>query len=261
MLRWAVITGASAGLGVEFAKLCARDGFSVILVARRKDRLDELAADLMASNREIKVEVVAQDLSEAGAAHKLHEKVMAITHEVDVLINNAGFGAAGSFPKPELQKQIEMIDLNVRTLVELTGLFLPRMLTRKMGRILNVGSLAGFQPGPYMSVYYATKAFVNSFSEALHEELRDTGVTCTVLAPGPVRTEFGKVAGVESFRLFKRQQALSAEEVAECGYKAMRAGLDMAIPGVQYKMMPQLLRLAPRALVRKTAGWFNRSVQ
>lgn len=261
MLRWAIITGASAGLGVEFAKLCARDGFSLVLVARRKERLEALANELKSAHPEIRVEVIKQDLTESGAAHRLHEQVMALTHDIDILINNAGFGAAGAFPKPELSKQTEMIDLNVRTLVELTGLFLPRMLTRKMGRILNVGSLAGFQPGPYMSVYYATKAFVNSFSEALHEELRDSGVTCTVLAPGPVKTEFGNVAGVESFRLFKRQQALSAEEVAECGYKAMRLGLDMAIPGMQYKMMPQLLRLVPRSLVRKTAGWFNRSVQ
>lgn len=261
MLRWAVVTGASAGLGVEFCKLCAADGFSLILVARRKERLEELAAELKAKHSEIKIEVIPQDLSQEGASHQLHEKVMAITHDIDILINNAGFGAAGGFPKPELTKQTEMIDVNVRTLVELTGLFLPRMLTRKMGRILNVGSLAGFQPGPYMSVYYATKAFVNSFSEALHEELDDTGVTCTVLAPGPVKTEFGKVAGVESFRLFKRQHSLSASEAAECGYKAMRAGAAIAIPGVGYKMMPQLLRLAPRSLVRKTAGWFNRSVQ
>ena len=130
-MKWAVVTGASAGLGVEFAKLCAKDGFSLILVARRKERMDELARQLLEAYSDIRVEVIAQDLGKVGAAQILHEKVMAITHDVDVLINNAGFGASGSFPRPNLPRQMEMIDLNVRTLVELTGLFLPRMLTRK----------------------------------------------------------------------------------------------------------------------------------
>lgn len=260
-MKWAVITGASAGLGVEFAKLCAKDGYSLILVARRKVRLDDLASELEKQHSEIKAKVIVQDLSDAGAAQILHEKVMAITHDIDVLINNAGFGAVGSFPKPDLPRQMEMIDLNVRTLVELTGLFLPRMLTRKMGRVLNVGSLAGFQPGPYMSVYYATKAFVNSFSEALHEELDGSGVSCTLLAPGPVPTEFGKVAKTEMKGLFKRQTTISALEAAECGYKAMRAGADIAIPGLSAKLIPQVLRVTPRSLIRKTAAWLNRSVQ
>jgi short-subunit dehydrogenase len=260
-MKWAVITGASAGLGVEFAKLCAKDGFSLILVARRKERMDELANELTQKHTNIQIKVIAQDLAKAGAAQTLHEKVMAITHDIDVLINNAGFGAVGNFPKPDLARQMEMIDLNVRTLVELTGLFLPRMLTRKMGRILNVGSLAGFQPGPYMSIYYATKAFVNSFTEALHEELGDSGVTCTLLAPGPVHTEFGQVAKTDTSRLFKRQTVVEAKAVAECGYKAMREGKDIAIPGFSAKMVPQILRFTPRALVRKTASWLNRSVQ
>jgi short-subunit dehydrogenase len=260
-MKWAVVTGASAGLGVEFAKLCAKDGYSLILIARRKEKMDELAADLLKNHADIQIKVIAQDLAKAGAAQTVHEKIMAITHDIDVLINNAGFGAAGSFPNPDLKRQMEMIDLNVRTLVELTGLFLSRMLTRKMGRILNVGSLAGFQPGPYMSIYYATKAFVNSFTEALHEELGDSGVTCTLLAPGPVHTEFGQVAKTDTSRLFRRQPVSEAAEVAECGYKAMRDGKDIAIPGLSAKIVPQLLRFSPRALVRKTASWLNRSVQ
>jgi short-subunit dehydrogenase len=260
-VSWALVTGASAGFGVEFAKLCVQDGHSVILVARRKDRLDQLAAELKGLNSSIETKVIAMDLSQPGAAQKLFEQTRAFTSDIDILINNAGFGAVGPFPYPDLAKQVEMIDLNVRVLTELTGLFVPKMRARKMGRILNVGSLAGFQPGPYMSVYYASKAYVNSFSEALHEELRDTGVTCTVLAPGPSHTEFGKVAQVNNMNLFKGPGFVSPAAVAKTGYCAMKNGQAMAIPGVTNKLIPQFLRLTPRFFVRKTAAWLNRSAQ
>ncbi len=260
-MSWAIITGASAGIGVEFAKLCAKDGHNLILVARRKDRMESLAGELKKENSAIKVEVIAHDLSKPDAAEKLYAKIQAITPDVDILINNAGFGTSGAFPAPNIEKLIEMIDLNVRTLVALTGLILPRMLVRKKGRILNVGSLAGFQPGPYMSIYYATKAFVNSFSEGLHEELQGTGVTCTVLTPGPVHTEFGEVARVNTSKLFMSPGVMNASEAALCGYKAMKCGKAIAIPGVSNKLIPQFLRLTPRALARKTSGWLNRSVQ
>jgi short-subunit dehydrogenase len=256
-MSWAIVTGASAGLGVEFAKLCAQDGNSVILVARRRDRLEALAEELQVKYK-IKTLVIELDLAAPGAAKQLYSQALAVNSPIDILINNAGFGATGAFPAPSLDRQSEMIDLNIKALVEITAAFLPQMLTRKKGRILNVGSLAGFQPGPYMSVYYASKAFVNSFSEALHEETKGTGVTCTVLAPGPVHTEFGKISKMDTSRIFKTP-TVSAAEVAKVGYLAMRSGSAMAIPGITNKILPQVMRLIPRFLIRKTAGWLNRT--
>jgi uncharacterized protein len=260
-MNWAVVTGASSGIGLELAKLCAKDGYSVALVARREDRLQELSNELKKINPKIRTEVIKADLSEPTAAHEIFQRLHKLSPDVDILINNAGFGAAGAFPKPDLARQLEMIDLNVRALVELTGLFLPRMLVRSHGHILNVGSTAGYQPGPYMSIYYASKAFVNSFSEALHEETRGTGVTCTLLAPGPVHTEFGKVAQVDGARFFATKTAVSVEEVARTGYQAMFRNEPIAIPGLSAKLIPQMARISPRSVSRRIAGWLNRSVQ
>ncbi len=255
----ALITGASAGLGSEFAKLFADDGHTLILVARRLERLNEISSALRMINAKTRVEVIEQDLSVPGAGTELFAKVSALgLPPVDYLVNNAGFGNSGRFSTVPLDEELELIDLNVRCLVELTHLYLPSMIARGSGRILQVGSVAGFQPGPYMANYFASKAFVNSFSEALAEELLGTGVTCTVLAPGATRTEFAAAAGLEKSRLFAVGAADSLS-VVRAGYAGMMAGRVLVIAGLKNKILVQLQRLTPRFVARKVAGYLNRS--
>ena len=247
----ALITGASSGLGVHFARLFARDGHSLVLVARRKELLDDLAKEL-----KVPCEVIAMDLGVPGAGQRLFEQVP----QVDFLVNNAGFGSQGRFSQLPLARELQMLDLNIRTLVELTHLYLPGMLARRSGKILQVGSTAGFQPGPYMSTYYASKAFVNSFSEALNEELKGSGVSCTVLCPGATATEFAKAAGTEQSKLFRFEFLLaSAPRVAQIGYEAMLRGQGMVVAGITNKLMVQMLRLSPRWLARKLAAQVNQA--
>jgi short-subunit dehydrogenase len=252
----ALITGASSGLGVEFAKLFAGDSHSLVLVARRKELLERLRGEL--GNGNVRVEVIDMDLGQPGAGSRLAERVKALGWNIEFLVNNAGFGSTGSFQSLPLEKELQMIDLNIRTLVELTHLFLPAMISAGHGRILNVGSTAGFQPGPYMSTYYASKAFVNSFSEALHEELKGTGVTCTVLTPGATATGFSKASGNDKSRLFTKGSVADSAAVARAGYKAMQAGRALALPGLQNKLLLQSLRVSPRFLTRKIASFVNR---
>jgi len=255
----ALITGASAGLGAEFAKLFTDDGHTVILVARRLDRLRDISSALRMINAKTRVEVIEQDLSVPGAGKALAAKVGALgLPPVDFLVNNAGFGNSGKFSENDLSEELELVDLNIRCLVELTRLALPSMISRKFGRILMVGSTAGFQPGPFMANYYASKAYVNSFSEALSEELLGTGVTCTLLAPGPTSTEFAAAAGLEKSRLFTAGAATSVS-VARAGYAGMMRGRVVVIPGLLNWLMVQSVRLSPRFLVRKIAGFLNRS--
>ncbi len=257
-MQTALITGASAGIGAEIAKLFAKDGYSVLLVARRQDRLDQLATELRAINPNVNTHTLSVDLSQPDAAAKVVAFTEAQKLQIDFLVNNAGFGSSGSFANLELEKELEMIDLNVRTLVALTHHYLRPMLARKTGRILNVGSTAGFQPGPFMTTYYATKAFVNSFSEALWFELKGTGVTCTVLAPGPTQTEFSVVARVEKNKLFNYLTPAGPATVAQAGYKAMNCGQALCVPGVSNKLVMQSLRISPRALARGIAASLNK---
>lgn len=257
----ALITGASAGLGTEFAKLFAQNGHSVVLVARRKDRLQELAGDLVRKNPSVKTWILDMDLSQAHAGKILFDRVQALGLEVDFLVNNAAFGSGGPFADLALDRELQIMDLNMRTLVETTRLFLPSMIRRKSGRILNVGSLAGFQPGPFMNTYSASKAFVNSFSEGLHEELRGTGVTCTVLAPGLIATEFQEVARLRG-NIFQRQRnATSANPafVARKGYLTMMRGQALRVPGFLNSLGAFGVRLAPRSLLRRMVASLNRS--
>ncbi len=188
-----LITGASAGLGAEFARACVRRGEEVVLVARRRDRLEALAAEF-----EGQAHVLAADLADPGAPARLIADVERLGLQVGTLINNAGFGLNGRFATLPLERQVEMIDLNVRALTELTARVLPQMRARRAGAILNTASTAAFQSGPGMAVYFATKAFVLSFSEALHQELKGSGIRVSALCPGPVATEFAQVAGVTS---------------------------------------------------------------
>jgi short-subunit dehydrogenase len=226
MVGRALITGASAGIGEELAKLHAEKGGDLIIVARRKDRLDKLAAALTAEHG-VDVQVIALDLSRPGAAETLSNTVDDLGLEVDVLINNAGFGGHGKFHESGLEREQRMMQLNMVLLTELSYYFIQDMVARGQGRILNVGSTAGFLPGPLQAVYYASKAYVNSFSQAIANELQGTGVTVTVLCPGPVATEFqeaGDLDGVRGFDL-----AADARSVAKCGYRAMEKGELLAV--------------------------------
>ncbi len=215
----ALVTGASAGIGVELARVLAVD-HDLVLTARREKQLYALADELRLAHGTA-CSVFPADLADPNAPRKLFDDIRVAGIAVDVLVNNAGFGDLGAFAKADLGKALRMIQVNVTALTELTGLFLPEFVARNSGRILNVGSVAGFQPGPLMAVYYATKAYVNSFSEALHSELRGTGVTVTVLCPGPVATEFGAAAGFRATRVVSAGQAVAARPVAEAGVRAM----------------------------------------
>jgi short-subunit dehydrogenase len=258
MNKTALITGASAGLGAEYAWLFARDGHDVVLVARRKDKLDALSEEIKAKHPAVQAHVLQEDLGDADAPERIAKELARRGIEIEYLVNNAGFGSNGAFAELDPKRELEMIAVNVVALTYLTRLMLPPMIARKSGRVLNIGSTAGFQPGPYMAVYYASKAFVNSFTEALSVELQGTGVAATVSCPGPTSTEFAQVAGNEKSRLFQQAAAMGAREVAEHGYHAMMRGETLAIPGFKNKMLLQSLRIAPRGIVRGLAGTMNK---
>ena len=243
----ALITGASAGLGAEFARQLSKRGHSLVLTARRKERLEALAAELGNAR------VVAIDLSQHDAAAKLIADLDAAGEQVAVLVNNAGFGLIGRFAKREPGRLREMIDLNVGTLTDLCRLVAPQMIERGSGGIINVASTAAFQPGPNMAVYFATKAYVLSFTEALHEELKPHGIRVSCLCPGPTRTEFGEVAGFGGNGMFDRF-AMEAPEAVAAGLKGLDRNKAVVVPGLQNKITAASTRFAPRPVVRKIAG-------
>jgi short-subunit dehydrogenase len=243
-----LITGASAGLGVEFARQCAARGEALALVARRRDRLENVAAELGGA-----IHIFVADLARAGAAASLIAEIEAEGLSVGTLINNAGFGLAGKFMSHPLDRQSEMIDLNVRTLVELCHLVLPAMRTRGAGAICNLASTAAFQPGPNMAVYYATKAFVLSFTEALHHELKSSGIKVSALCPGPTATEFGTVAGANTSAKVDWISA-DAASVVRAGLKGLDRNKAVVIPGWTNKTTANLSRFLPRAAMRRIVG-------
>jgi hypothetical protein len=243
----ALITGASAGLGVEFARQLSKRGHRLVLAARRKDRLDELAKELGNAR------AVAIDLSKPNAAAKLLADVEAAGEQVDLLVNNAGFGLIGRFAELDAKRERQMVDLNIGVLMDLCRAVAPDMIKRKSGGILNVASTAAFQPGPNMAVYFATKAFVLSFTEALHEELKPQDVKVSCLCPGPTRTEFGEVAGFGGNGLFDRT-AMNAPEVVEAGIEGLEKNRAVVVPGLVNKIGATSTRFAPRSVVRKIAG-------
>ena len=242
-----LITGASAGLGADFARQCSARGERLVLVARRRNELEALADELGNAR------ALVMDLGEPGAAAAVTADVAANGEKVGTLINNAGFGLWGKFAALDGPRQRAMIDLNVGTLVELCHAVLPGMIERKSGAILNIASTAAFQPGPGMAVYFATKAFVLSFSEALHEEVRDKGVRVTALCPGPTKTEFGAIAGFKGNGGFDKISARS-EDVVAMGLKALDKGRAVAIPGLINKAGAQAHRFLPRSWLRKVTG-------
>lgn len=246
----ALITGASSGIGIELARLFASDGYNLILVARRTDKLNELKVELESAFH-ISVNVFTQDLTRPFAAKSVFDFTQIEKLSVDVLVNNAGFGDFALFAQCNLEKQQQMMQLNMVCLTELTYYFLPQMLERKSGRILNVASLASFMPGPKMAVYYATKAYVRSFSEALHTELKKSGISVTALCPGPVKTAFWDVAEAGTSQKIANTFFADSLSVAKCGYKNLMRGKALAIPGFSTKCSVFLTRLFPRSLIRK----------
>jgi hypothetical protein len=250
--RTALVTGGSGGIGLEIAKELARKGFDLILVARKRDTL-EAAAGQLEGKFDIKAHVFAADLRRTEAPEQIFDFLHNENISVEALVNNAGFGLGGEFSETELQRELDMIQVNIAALTHLTKLFLAPMVRRRDGKILNVASTAAFQPGPLMAVYYATKAYVLSFSQALAEELRDTGVTVTALCPGPTQTDFADAAQMTNSRLFTTFGVADADDVARYGVAAMLRGKRLAIPGIRNKVLAQANRLAPRALSAKLA--------
>ena len=247
MNKTALVTGASAGLGVEFARQLSKRGYRLVLVARRKQRLDDLAKELGNAR------ATAIDLSKASAAAKLMADLTANGETVDLLVNNAGFGLIGPFAESDAARERQIIDLNVGVLTDLCRAVAPVMIKRKAGGIINVASTAAFQPGPKMAVYFATKAFVLSLTEALHEELKPHGIKVSCLCPGPTRTEFGEVAGFGGNSLFDKV-AMNAAEVVETGLKGLDSNHAVVVPGWTNKVVAASTRFAPRPIVRKIAG-------
>ena len=251
-----LITGASSGIGEALAHCCARDGHSLVLVARSIDKLEALAATLRQQYGVTAIAIRA-DLEAMDGATQLHAGVSARGLRIDVLINNAGYGLFGEFSALPLDGQIAMMQLNMSSLVALSKLFLPELIARH-GRLMNVASTAAFQPGPYMAVYYATKAFVLSFSEALAEELSGTGVTVTAFCPGPTASGFQDKAVMNDSALVKGRRMPGSAEVAELGYRAMLRGQRVYIPGLINWLMAQSYRFTPRRVMTRVVKFIGR---
>jgi uncharacterized protein len=249
----ALVTGASSGIGLALSGILAKNGHDVVLVARTTSKLQEVGEELQKSG--IRAHVITADLSRPNAAVDIVAELKRRNAEIEILVNNAGSGLAGPFVDNDLQRELDMIQVNIVALTQLTKLLLRPMVARKRGRILNVASTAAFQPGPLMAVYYATKAYVLSFSEAIAEELRDSGVTVTALCPGPTQTGFAEIANMTLTRLFTMMRPMSSAAVARAGYRGMMSGKRIVIPGAKNKMLVQSLRVSPRrtvtTLVRK----------
>ena len=250
-----LVTGASSGIGLELARCFAAEGCRLILVARKGMALESLAAELRKAHK-IQAQVFTVDLAHREAPTRLLGHLHAAGLKVDVIVNNAGFGAQGRFAELPLDRQLDMVQVNVTALTHLTGLLLPGMIERRRGGLLNVASTAAFQPGPGMAVYYATKAFVLSFTEALAEELAGTGLTVSALCPGPTRTNFGAAAGGR-FKRITGKYSMSAATVARLGHRAFRSGRVVAITGLRNQLPALAVRFVPRAIVRKITKRLN----
>jgi len=255
-----LITGASGGIGYELAKLFARDGYNLALVARSAEKLDRVAGELEGKFR-VGVKTVTLDLTEVGAARFLFEQLQREGVAVEVLVNNAGFGEFGEFAEMGEEEILGQIQLNVTVLTHLTRLFLPGMVERGSGKIMNVASTAAFQPGPLMAVYYASKVYVLSFSEALANEVAGAGVVVSCFCPGATETDFAKRAGIEDSRLFKKIGAMSAEAVARDGYRGFMAGRTVVISGARNWLVAESVRFAPRKLVTAISRWVAEKVE
>ncbi len=253
-----LITGASGGIGYELAKLFARDHHNLVLVARSAEKLSVVAAELQAHG--VTVKTIVLDLALPVAPKFLFDQLRRENIAIDILINNAGFGAFGEFATMPEEEILGQIHLNITALSHLTRLVLPAMVERHAGRIMNVASTAAFQPGPLMAVYYATKAYVLSLSEALANEVRKSGVTVTCFCPGATHTGFAERAGTQDSRIFKQFGAMPADKVALDGYRALMQGRTVAISGAHNWAIANSVRFAPRSLVTTISRWVSEKV-
>jgi uncharacterized protein len=253
--KTALVTGASVGIGRELARLCAQEGYNLVLVARNASRLQQVAADLE-QQFGVSVKHFPLDLTSSAARQFLFGQLESESIAIDVLVNNAGYGKLGAFADIPYEESAGQIELNITALTHLTKLFLAPMLQRKSGRILNVASTAGFQPGPLMAVYYASKAYVISFSEALANEVHGTGVTVTCLCPGLTDTEFQTRAGTERTTLFRRTRPMDAATVARDGFRALLKGKPLVISGMRNRLLMESLRISPRRVVTAVSRKF-----
>ena len=249
----ALVTGASSGIGYELAKILAREGHDVALVARSADQLEKIATHLR-EDFGVQALVVPVDLADPDSPNRIFDHLQEAEFQVNVLVNNAGFGTLGRFVRSDTGAQVDMVEVNISALTHLTRLYAERMVDRRQGRIMNVASTAAFQPGPYMAVYFATKAYVLSFSEALAEELRHTGVTVTTLCPGPTVTGFQKRAGMEHAPVGGRMATGDAASVARAAYAGMMKGRRVVIPGLVNRLGTMLPRFLPRALATRVVA-------
>lgn len=250
MKETALVTGASSGIGEELARVIAANGRDVVLVARSADKLAALAREL-AGQHGVQAHVLPDDLADPGAPDRIAQELGVRGIAVDILVNNAGFAVYGPFVQTPPAAELELLQVNIVALTVLAKKFLPPMVTRRRGRILNVASTAAFQPGPLMAVYYASKAYVLSFSEALSNETAGTGVTVTCLCPGPTRTRFEDRAALHASKLFSSLRVMTAADVARAGYDGMMAGEAIVVPGFSNKLGVQMLRVLPRAVIRR----------
>lgn len=249
--KTALITGASGGIGLELAKVFAREKYNLILVARSGDKLNQLAAEF-AKQYDTQTRVIVKDLSTPSAPDEVFGEVHTAAVTVDVLVNNAGFATYGRFAELDLKHELQMMQLNMVTLSHLTRLFLPAMIERQSGKILNVASTAAFQPGPLMAVYCATKAYVLSFTESIAEEVRDSGVTIAALCPGGTESGFQQRAAMQDSK-FVQSGLMKSDQVAEAGYHGLMAGKTIIIPGFTNKAVANLHRFLPRRLITRIA--------
>jgi uncharacterized protein len=247
--KTALITGASSGIGLELAHLFARDGYRLVLLARNRNTLRQIGDDLQ-SRYSVTVRIAPKDLAHPATPSELYQELQESGIVLDVLVNNAGFGLAGAFQSTDWNHEAEMMQVNMVAATHLTKLFLPQIRARE-GKILNVASTAAFQPGPFMSVYYASKAYLLSFTEALAEELSGTGVSVTCLCPGPVKTNFQRRAYLEGTAMVKSPLMVDVREVARIGYEGMKQGKRIVIPGWKNRVGVEMLRVSPRAVVTK----------
>lgn len=256
--QYALISGASGGIGLELAKIIAADGYNLILVARRENMLKEIATDIM-NKHKVRVEIVAVDLAQISEVEKLIQTIKSNAWKVEILVNNAGIGDALRFDIADAQKINQMIQLNIMGLTMLSRAVLPEMVSDRKGKILNVASVAAFMPGPYMAVYYATKAYVLSFTEALAAELKPFGIKVSTLCPGPVYTGFEASAAEGGLKLFQKFKPLVSypDKVAAYGYKSLKKGRVVAIYGIAFKLNVFILRFTPRFLVRKMIAFIQ----
>jgi short-subunit dehydrogenase len=256
--KTALITGASSGIGDELTRLFARDGYNLVLVARNQKQLMQMADELK-EKYGVSVKVISKDLSAATAPEEIFTELQQESIGIDALVNNAGFAAYGLFSETDLDAELQLMQVNMITLTHLTKLFLPGMLNKRTGKILNLASTAAFQPGPLTAVYSATKAYVLSFSEALANELHGTGVSVTALCPGPTESGFQKKANMEDSKLFSGK-IMDAQTVARIGYRGLMTNKTVVIPGLRNKILVEIVRFSPRKMVTRVVRNMQESV-